>query len=147
MQSLSERIKKLRFVRKILFLAKKFTLPGFQRVPIYNVVQLFIKAVVEGEIFQRAAAISYNFFMALFPGIIVIFTLIPYIPIKDFQERLMRMIEKALPDATNDSVLEVINSIINIPHGQALSLGFFLALNNSFFEFNNHTILYNIFNF
>jgi len=128
MQKLSDRIREFRFVRKMIFLANKFTLPGFQGVPIYNVVRLFFKAVNEGEIFQRAAAISYNFFMALFPGLIVAFTLIPYIPIDDFQERLMKIIEKALPDATDDSVIEVINSIINIPHSGALSLGFFLAL-------------------
>jgi len=143
MQSLSDRIKKLIIVRKLVFLAKKFTLPGFDGVPIYNVVLLFFKAVNEGDIFQRAAAISYNFFMALFPGLIVAFTLIPYIPINDFQERLMRIIEAALPDATDDSVIEVINSIINIPHGEALSLGFFLAVFFSTNGFKSVIIAFN----
>jgi membrane protein len=128
MQNINNKLKKIRLVRTLLFVAKKFTLPGFNGVPIYDVIRLFFKAVNEGEIFQRAAAISYNFFMALFRGLIVIFTLIPYIPIDDFQERLMRIIEKALPDATDDSVIEVINSIINIPHSEALSIGFFLAV-------------------
>ncbi|RLD42110.1 MAG: hypothetical protein DRI86_12230 [Bacteroidetes bacterium] len=143
MQKLSERIEEIRFVRKIIFLAKKFTLPGFQGVPIYNVVKLFFKAIDEGEIFQRAAAISYNFFVALFPGLLVAFTLIPYIPIDDFQERLMKIIEKALPDGTNDSVIEVINSIINIPHSGALSLGFFLALFFSTNGFKSIIIAFN----
>ncbi len=128
MRSLYQRFIDLRIIRKTIFLAKKFTLPGFDGVSIYEVVKLFIKAVNEGEIFQRAAAISYSFFMALFPGLIAAFTLIPYIPINDFQERLMTIIEKAIPDATDDSVIEVINSIVNIPHTGALSIGFFLAL-------------------
>jgi membrane protein len=128
MQSINDIFKELPLIRKLILFAKKFTLPGFKGVPIYNVIKLFFKAVNEGEIFQRAAAISYNFFMALFPGLIVIFTLIPYIPIDDFQERLMRIIQKALPNATDDSVIEVINSIINIPHSKALSIGFLLAV-------------------
>jgi membrane protein len=143
MQKITEIIKNIRFVRKLIFLAKKFTLPGFRGVPIFNVVKLFFKAVNEGEIFQRAAAISYNFFMALFPGLIVAFTLIPYIPIDDFQERLMTIIKRALPDATNDSVIEVINSIINIPHSGALSIGFLLALFFSTNGFKSIIIAFN----
>jgi len=143
MQKLSESIQEIRFVRKLIILAKKFTLPGFQGVPIYDVIKIFIKAFNEGEIFQRAAAVSYNFFMALFPGLIVAFTLIPYIPIDDFQERLMKIIERALPDATDDSVMEVINSIINIPHSGALSIGFLLALFFSTNGFKSIIIAFN----
>jgi len=143
MRNINDRLKEFRLIRKMLFFAKKFTLPGFNGVPIYDVIRLFFKAVNEGEIFQRAAAISYNFFMALFPGILVVFTLIPYIPIDDFQERLMRIIEKALPDATDDSVIEVINSIINIPHSEALSIGFLLAVFFSTNGFKSIIIAFN----
>lgn len=143
MQNRYQVITNRRFVRKLIVMAKRLTLPGLDGVPIYNVLGLFVKAVNEGVIGQRAAAISYNFFIALFPGILALFTLIPYIPIENFQRELMSMIELALPDATGDSVLEVINDIITRPSGGILSLGFVLALLFSSNGFKSIIIAFN----
>ncbi len=126
--TIADRILKIRFIRKLIVLAKQISFPGFEGVPIYNVILQFIKAINEGVLSQRAASISFSFFMALFPGLLVLFTLIPFVPIDNFQEEIIQMIQRVLPDATNESVMQVIRDIITRPHGSVLSLGFLLAL-------------------
>ena len=42
--------------------------------------------------------------LAIFPGIIFLFTLIAYIPIDGFQEQLLSMMEVLLPSSVYDSV-------------------------------------------
>jgi membrane protein len=126
--TIADRILKIRFIRKLIVLAKRLSFPGFEGVPIYNVILQFIKAIDEGVLSQRAASISFSFFMALFPGLLVLFTLIPFVPIDNFQHEIMVLIERVLPDATDDSVMQVISDIIIRPHANVLSLGFLLAL-------------------
>ncbi len=126
--TLGDKILEIRFIRKLIIKAKRLSFPGFEGVPVYNVVLQFVKAINEGVLSQRAASISFSFFMALFPGILVLFTIIPFVPIDNFQSEIMTMIQRLLPDATNSSVMQVINDIVVRPHANVLSLGFFLAL-------------------
>ena len=47
---------------------------------------------MEGAITTRASSLAFNFFLAFFPSIIVLFTLIPYIPVTGVQETLMELL-------------------------------------------------------
>ena len=78
-----KRIKKLG--ETIVERAEKVSLPFFDGVPLYNVALFFWRSIVDGSITTRASAIAFSFFIAFFPGIIFVFTLIPYIPIENFQ--------------------------------------------------------------
>ncbi len=71
-------------VLKILQLLKKITIPGFDGLPLYDVGQFFFQGISKGSIAPRASSIAFSFFLALFPMIIVFFTLIPFIPIRRF---------------------------------------------------------------
>jgi len=143
MGKILEIVQNNRTIRKLTIMAKRITIPGFDGVPIYNVLRLFLKAIIDGDIAQRASAVSFSFFLALFPTLLFFFTLIPFIPIEGFHDELIRLIERALPDATNESVLEVINSIIILPHSGVLSLGFILALFFSSNGFKSIIIAFN----
>ncbi|MCK7539645.1 MAG: YihY/virulence factor BrkB family protein [Marinilabiliales bacterium] len=46
----------------------------------------FINGLFKGFIAARAASISFNFFLAMFPTLVFFFTIIPYILIENFQE-------------------------------------------------------------
>jgi membrane protein len=65
--------------------AKKVSLPFFDGVPLYDVALFFWRSIVDGSITTRASAIAFSFFVAFFPGLIFLFTLIPYITIHNFQ--------------------------------------------------------------
>jgi len=120
------RIKKLGEL--IVERAKKVSLPFFDGVPLYDVALFFWRSIVDGAITTRASAIAFSFFFALFPFIIFIFTLIPYIPIKNFQSELFVIIKQIVPASTFSTVESTVNDIINRPRGSLLSFGFFAAL-------------------
>jgi len=66
--------------------------------------------------------------VALFPLIIFLFTLIPFIPIDNFQNELFLLIEDVVPATTFMAIKETVLDILTRQRGDLLSLGFFMAL-------------------
>lgn len=111
----------IRFLRGII-------LPGFDNLSLYNVLKFFFKGLFEGRLTMRASAISFDFFLALFPSIIFFFTIIPFIPIDDFQPTLLQLLEEVIPETLYGYVSTTLEDIITRPRSDLLSLGFILAL-------------------
>ncbi|CDT27020.1 conserved membrane hypothetical protein [Sphingobacterium sp. PM2-P1-29] len=65
--------------------------------------------------------------LAIFPGIIFLFTLIPYIPIDNFQEQLLEFLEVVIPRNAYEVVETTLEDIIKNQNGGLLSFGFILA--------------------
>ncbi len=114
--------------KRILVKAKRVTFPGFDGMALYDVMVFFWRSIVDGALSTRASAIAFSFFMALFPAIIFIFTLIPYIPIKNFQTELFLLIKDMVPANAFMAIEETVKDILTQPRGDLLSLGFFMAL-------------------
>lgn len=108
--------------------AEKITLPFFDGVPLYDVAVFFWRSIMTGSITTRASAIAFSFFIAFFPFLIFLFTLIPYIPIDNFQNELLLLIQNVVPDSTYETIEETLTDIITQPRGDLLSFGFFAAL-------------------
>ncbi|WP_158865094.1 YihY/virulence factor BrkB family protein [Maribellus comscasis] len=113
---------------KIVEKAQKVSLPFFDGVPIYNVALFFWRSIVDGAITTRASAIAFSFFVAFFPFVIFLFTLIPYIPIENFQNELLLLIKEVVPGSTFTTIEETLTTILKQPRGDLLSFGFFAAL-------------------
>ena len=124
-------------------LSKKIILPGFERVPLYNVAAFFIKGIQNGTITSRASSVAFSFFLALFPTIIFLFTLIPYVPIQDFQNQLMDLLREFMPKSAFEATESTLEEIIKQPHGSLLSVGFISAL---YFSTNGFNSLIDAFN-
>jgi len=124
-------------------ISKKFKPWGFQGLSIYDVTIFFWKGLMEGAITTRASSLAFNFFLAFFPSVIFLFTLIPYIPIEGFQETLMELLGNVLPEKTNEIAFKTIDDIVNNPRGGLLSVGFVLAL---YFSTNGVSALIEAFN-
>jgi membrane protein len=148
-QKIYENIFQWKIITLIIRFSKKLVLPGFDRLPLYNVTLFFIKGLQEGYITSRASAISFNFFLAVFPSLIFLFTIIPFIPLENFQTSLLVLIHDFLPKTAYETVKETVEDIVTRPNGGLLSIGFILSLYfstngiNSLMEaFNNtfHTI-------
>ena len=88
----------------------------------------FYKGLVEGALTTRASSLAFNFFLAFFPSIIVLFTLIPFVPIEGFQEQLFVLIMDILPPSTYEATKSIVDDIVNHEQGGLLSLTFILAL-------------------
>ncbi len=118
----------IRLGERIAERAEKITLPFFDGVPLYDIGLFFWRSIVDGAITTRASAIAFSFFIALFPFLIFLFTLIPYIPIQNFQVELMILIQDLVPDSTYETIQETLIDIITQPRGDLLSFGFFASL-------------------
>lgn len=108
--------------------AEKISLPFFDGVPLYDVALFFWHSIEKGSITTRASAIAFSFFIAFFPFILFLFTLIPYIPIENFQNELFRLIQEFVPESTFNTIEGTVTDIIMRPRGGLLSLGFVMAL-------------------
>lgn len=112
---------------KLTARARVITLPFFDRVPLYDVGVFFWKGLVDGSISTRASAIAFNFILAIFPAIIFFFTLIPYIPIENFQQQLLQLLASIMPRNAYLAIEETIKDIVMQPRGGLLSFGFLAA--------------------
>lgn len=120
---------KLRIYSLFIEWTKVCVLPGFSPLPIYTVAIFFFKEIGKEALVNRASSLAYNFMLAIFPAIIFLFTLIPYIPKKiGFQEQLMSLIALVLPNNAFIAFEATINDIVNIQNGSLLSLGFLLSI-------------------
>ena len=130
-------------IDKLLNFTKKIRPIGLSGLSIYDISSFFYRGLIEGAITTRASSLAFNFFLAFFPSIIVLFTLIPYIPVDGFQETLMDILMNILPPSTNEITLETLDDIINNQRGGLLSLGFVLAI---YFSTNGINSLIEAFN-
>lgn len=89
---------------------------------------LFFKQIQVDNINSKANAMAFNFMMAIFPGIIFLFTLIPYFPIPNLQDLVLTFMAGAVPKSIYDLLKETIHDIISRPRSGLLSFGFIFAL-------------------
>jgi membrane protein len=110
--------------------SKRIILPGFEGVPLYDVVLFFVKQMNKVGLNDRAAAVSFNFLMAIPAGTIFLCTLIPYMPIStEITIELLDLTKMFAPDEqTYGLVANFLNDFLNTPRSGLLSLGFLVAI-------------------
>ena len=108
-------------------LSKKIIIPGFDGMPLYDVLDFFITGLQKNSLSTRAASLAFRFFLALFPFIIFLLSIIPYLPIANFQEQLLELLRQLLPDNAYDMTEGTINDLILKKHNTLLSFGFIFA--------------------
>ena len=102
-------------------------IPGFEGVPLYDVLVYFIRGFTKVNLIDRAAAVAFYVFLALFPMILFLFTLIPYFPLQDVTANILEALQTILPPGTYESVANTISEIMSIEHGGLMSIGLLLA--------------------
>ena len=119
---------------------KQLVLPGFDGVPITQVFSFIIRGFRKGVLVTRASSIAFNLLIALLPASIFLFTLIPFIPIPNFQEELIRLFENILP-ANAFKFLET--SIIEVVTHKSGGLLLFMFLATMVFSTNGiHAVIH-----
>jgi membrane protein len=114
--------------------SKHWYLPGFEGVPLYDVIRFFYRQVKTTGLPERASAITYNFLMAIPPSFLFLFTLIPHLPFfkkGEIQRQLILLIRDVIPsEAYNRNIIAFINDTFfkEDPKYSLLSFGLLLAL-------------------
>ena len=122
------KFRKLPVIKQFLVLLKRIKLPWLHNLSLYELLDLYFVGIVEGAISYRASAIAWSFFMALFPFMLFILNLIPYIPIKGFQDDFLGFVQESVPPTTYDAIYKIINDILHNSHSGLLSIGFLMAI-------------------
>lgn len=115
------------FYEKFEVHARKITLPGFDKVPLVEVGGFFLRGILKGSITTRSSSIAFNLFLAIFPTIIFVFTLLPHIPIDNFHQSMLDLLRGIMPQSTFGAIEGTITDIMTQPRGGLLSVGFFAA--------------------
>jgi len=122
---------KIRLYALFIDWTKVCILPGFSPLPLYTVATFFFKEIGKDSLVNKASSLAYNFMLAIFPGIIFLFTLIPFIPKwggLNFQNKLMELIILILPQDAYGAFKTTLEEIVLKQNGGLLSFGFILAL-------------------
>ena len=125
---IEDKLLKIPVVKQLVIFGKSIKLPWLKGLSLYDLLELYIIGIVEGAVSYRATAIAFSFFMALFPFALFILNLIPFIPIKGFQDDFMAFVQQSVPPTTFDAISKIINDILHNSHSGLLSTGFFMAI-------------------
>ena len=97
-KSIEQKIEKIPVLRWILRILKSIKLPGLEGLSLYDLLEMYVLGIIHGALTIRASAVAFSFFMAIFPFLLFIIILIPYIPFEGFQS-----------DFFNQNIFENIN--------------------------------------
>jgi membrane protein len=109
--------------------SKNWVIPGFQQLPIYDVVMFFIRQVNKVGLNERAAAISFNLIMALPASLLFLFSLIPYFPqAKKMEIQVLTLFKDIAPNsATYFFIKDILDGLLD-KHVGIFSFGFLLVI-------------------
>lgn len=122
-KEIEDKLDKIPVVCILVRIGKQIKVPGLEGMSLYDVLEMYFIGIIEGALTTRAGGIAYSFFMAIFPFLLFVLTLIPFLPIDGAQESLLSIISDVLPPKTFDAVDSVIIDIIKNQYGGLLSFG------------------------
>ena len=126
---IEDKLKKIPGVNLLVTLGKKLVLPGFEGMSLYDLVEIYTIGIVKGTFSTRASAISWSFFLSLFPFLLFLLNLIPFVPIENFKEDILfDFINEALPKQSSGFFKDIFNDIASNPRGGLLSTVFLLSV-------------------
>ena len=119
-------------LKNVFYNLKKFLdqipLPGFEGITILNLFQFIKEVFQKGNFAIRSAAVSFHFFVALFPTLIFLLSLIPYLPIGGVKESLLLLAGDLMPIVIYDIFETTVNELFTRRYNALLSIGFVLSL-------------------
>ncbi len=120
--------------RRVIRWSQRIVLPGFEGFSLYHISRFFFLALQQGQIVTRASAIAFKLFLAFFPAMIMLLTLIPFIPITDFQAMLLANFKAMLPNEVYAFIEGLLHDLVVKKHSTLLSVstitGLYLASNS-----------------
>ncbi len=102
--------------------------PFYRNLNLYEVLRFYTIGLVRGFLTMRASAIAYNFFMAMFPFLLFMLSLIAFIPIDGFQEDFMHFIFGLIPPKSQDMFRQIVTDLALHRRESLLSLGLLLSI-------------------
>lgn len=126
---LEDNLAKIPVINAAVRFFKGIKLFGLEGLSFYDLLELYITGIVKGALTTRASAIAFSFFMALFPFLIFVLIIIPYVPIDDFKIDFLKFLESYLPTSTSEFFFDnIFENIDQSKRGGLLSSVFILSI-------------------
>ena len=110
-------------------MSRQLSLPGFEGLSLYDVSRFFFAQTRQVGLNERAAAISFNFLMAVPPFCIFIFTLLAHLPqSKDLYGEALILVRQITPDISTYRLIKSLMDDFFESSSSLLSFGLVLAL-------------------
>lgn len=108
---------------------KSIRLPGAKGMTLYSLGKSFFSNIKDIRLAERAAAISFNFLMAIPATLIFLCSLIPFLPLDSVQETILSSIRLLSPNATMyGSAERLITDFMQTKRRELLSIGFLFTI-------------------
>lgn len=124
-------VRQQRHYRRLMVGLKRLRV-GNGRASLYDILDRILHELRLDSLEKRAAYMAFNLTLALFPTIIFLFTLIPflsdYLNIPNLNVDILQFLADFMPRELYAATASTIEDIVNIPHGGLLSFGFGTAL-------------------
>lgn len=122
-------IYKLPPVRYVFKKAHGVILPGVNGATLYDVSKFFFMELRKVRLTERAAAVTYNFIMAMPPTFLFLLSLVPYLPLKNVQQTILATLKLVTPNQKIYlSVSGIVKDFMGKQHSDVLSFGILLVL-------------------
>ncbi|NQY30260.1 MAG: YihY/virulence factor BrkB family protein [Flavobacteriaceae bacterium] len=103
-------------------------IPGLQGLSLYDVLEMYIIGIAKGALATRAGAISYSFFMSLFPFLLFVLNLLPLVSFIDYYHDVVPFLEDVLPSSTVAVFEDTIENIFEKERVGLLSTSFVFSM-------------------
>ncbi|MDZ7606868.1 MAG: YihY/virulence factor BrkB family protein [Cyclobacteriaceae bacterium] len=96
-----------------------------RNVSTYRILENLVRNIFNDDIPYKASSVAFSFTLAVFPAIIFLFTLLPYLPIPNLEDEIRDMMKDfALLEQVNQTIIDVLSK----PRGDLLSFSVILSL-------------------
>jgi membrane protein len=126
--SAKERILSIPVFIRILEWAKKSSLPGFEGIPVYDVLVFLINESKQDDIRSRSNSAAFSFFLALFPTLLVAIALLPLIPFDNPVQAIQENLNTIIPASAEVFIFGTLKDLLEIERNSILSVGIILAI-------------------
>lgn len=92
---------------------------------IYKILKNLVININNDDILHKASSVAFSFTLAVFPAVIFLFSLIPYIPIPNIRANIIELVGDV---AMLDQVSQTIHDVISKPRGDLLSFSVLLTV-------------------
>lgn len=124
-----DKLDKIPILNLVMRFLKQIKLPGFEGLSVYDLLELYIMGIINGALTTRASAIAFSFFSAIFPFLLFVIIVIPYIPIDGFQSDFLEFLNAMLPPQTSEFFIDnIFKDMSSNSSGGLISSVFLLSL-------------------
>jgi membrane protein len=116
-------------VRYLSGIAQRIVVPGLKGTTLLDFCHFFYRELHATRMQERAAAVTYNFLMAMPPSFLFLCSLLPYLPFRNVNKTIFSIIKLITPNqSTYVSIRDVVKDFLSIQSHAALSYGIITVL-------------------